>query len=76
MNKSKYNSANPLINILSYIFLGCGIIIFSLEIVNFFKSEDYSMVDSSGKYFMITFMLFWYVGLRYMIKKKFNKPGS
>ncbi|WP_194973089.1 hypothetical protein [Aquiflexum lacus] len=73
MKKSKYNSAYPFINILSYIFLVCGIVLISLEIVLFFRSEDYTMVDSSDKYFMVILMLLWYVGLRYFNKRYINK---
>ncbi len=76
MNRSKYNSAYPFINILSNIFLVCGIVLISLEIVVFFRSKDYSMVDSSDKFFMIILMFLWYVGLRYFNKRYINKHES
>lgn len=69
MDKSKYNAAYPFIKILSYIFLVCGIVLISLEITVFIKSEDYSFVDASDKYFMVILMFGWYVGLKNLNKK-------
>lgn len=72
MKNSEYNSARPFLNVLSYIFLGCGIVLICLEILTFFKSEDYSFMDASDKYFMTILMLVWYIGLRYWNKKGEN----
>jgi hypothetical protein len=76
MNKSRYNNAYPIIRGLSYIFLACGIILFCLEIVVFFRSKDYSIVDASNKYFMASIQFVWYFGLRYLNKEYINKQES
>lgn len=76
MNESKHKTAYPFINFLSYIFLVCGIVLISLEISIFFRTEDYSFVDASDKHFMAIMMLGWYVGLRYCNRKYIKKPKN
>ncbi|WP_114749790.1 hypothetical protein [Pleomorphovibrio marinus] len=73
MNKSTSKAAYPLINFLSSIFLVCGIVLIFLEIVRFFRTEDYSFVEARDKYFMVILMLGWYVGLRYLSRKNIKK---
>lgn len=76
MNKSRKNSANPFFTALSYIFLASGIVILFVEIVAFFRSEEYSFVDASNKYFMAIIQFVWYFGMRYLNKEYISRQES
>ncbi|EOZ97789.1 hypothetical protein A33Q_1598 [Indibacter alkaliphilus LW1] len=75
MKHSEKNSAYPLVNFLSYIFLFCGIVLISLEVVSYFRAEEYSLVEASDKYFIAMMMFLWYWGLRHL-KKKYIRKGE